>query len=212
MIYCPYENNVIFWHTHVSFSNELKNAIQTNGRENPKTSPSHWWMWTASNTTAPGPTPLTTPNSSLIASCTFAQLHHKVPIGGTPHIHPKIAPLCETIANPNYLPHFWTQLTYHPKWHPDPVIRFPQSTGQADGPADGLGDKTCTNTHLCCIDCMVTIKYAYKWRDLASLWMTVFRMRSGHSNNFALLTMFVCVYIHHQFIIIIIIVRTEAGL
>jgi len=83
-------------------------------------------MSTPFNTPMPGVTPLTTPNGSSITSCTSTQLRHKVPIGynGMPHIHPQNAPLLAAIANPNYLPHPWTQPTYHHKWHPDPISRF----------------------------------------------------------------------------------------
>ena len=42
---------------------------------------------------------------------------------GSPH-PPKIAPCRGTIANPNYLPHPWTQATHHRKRHPDPISRF----------------------------------------------------------------------------------------
>ena len=56
-------------------------------------SPFPWGTWTPSNTSMPGPTPLTTPNSS-IAVHTSTQLHNKGSNGynGTPKIHPQNRP------------------------------------------------------------------------------------------------------------------------
>jgi len=54
---------------------------------------------------------------------------------------PEITPYCGTIHKPNYLPHPWTRETYHPKWHPDRIRRFAQSTEwtdtQTNRPTDG---------------------------------------------------------------------------
>ena len=53
-----------------------------------------------SNTSMPGPTPLTTQNASSIAVRTSAQLRNKVPIGynGTLQIHPTNCPFPSTIT------------------------------------------------------------------------------------------------------------------
>jgi len=57
------------------------------------------------------------------------------------------------ISTSDYLPHPWTQLTHHPKQHPDPISHFPHPPDRpTDRPTDGPGDKTCTNTPLCCIN------------------------------------------------------------
>jgi len=71
-----------------------------------------------------------------------------------PHIHPEIAPCHGAFANPNYLPHPWTQPTHRPKLHPDPMSHFPQYTRQTDTHrplTDGINDITCTNTHFCSV-------------------------------------------------------------
>jgi len=69
----------------------------------------------------------------------------------------KIAPSCRAISNPIYLPHPWTQPTYHPKQHPDPVRRFStiHTDKQTDQPTGGLGDIISTKTHLRSIDLIV---------------------------------------------------------
>jgi len=72
------------------------------------------------------------------------------------NIHPKNASLLGSIANPNYLPHPWTQPTHHPKRHPDPISRFctshwtdRQTVRQTDGLTDGAGNNyTCTSISL----------------------------------------------------------------
>jgi len=127
--------------------------------------PFPWGPAPPSNTPMPGPTPFTTPNGSLIASCTFAQLCHKVPNGYNwmPNIHPQNCPFPWGNLHPFYLPHPWSQLTHHPKRHPDPISHFStiHRTVRLTGwythrPTDGPGNKTCTNIHLCYIDYTAT--------------------------------------------------------
>jgi len=80
---------------HFCFKNILKNAIQTNGPENPSKPPlSLGGYGFPSNTPIPWLTPLTIPNGISIDSCNFAQLCHKVPIGynGMPHIYSQNCP------------------------------------------------------------------------------------------------------------------------
>jgi len=64
------------------------------GKKNSQNLPFVYGTWTPSNTPITGPTPLTTPNGSLIGSHTFTQLCHRVPfpIGydWTSHIYPQI--------------------------------------------------------------------------------------------------------------------------
>jgi len=69
----------------------------------------------------PGPTPLTTPNDSVIGSRASTQLCIKVSIGykGTPQIHPQN---CRFPVNDHH-PHI-IHPTHHPKRHPDTFSRF----------------------------------------------------------------------------------------
>jgi len=113
----------------------------------------------------PGTTPLTTPNDISIASGTFAQLRHKVPIdyNGTPHILPQNCPFPWAIPISVYLPHPWTQLTYHPKRCLDPISRF--ATILWNSPLDwrtyrpmvqATKPVPTTNTRLRSVNCIVT--------------------------------------------------------
>jgi len=92
--------------THESNTFLLENAplkpLGQWGQTTPATAPSPWGLWTTSSTSMPGSTPLTTPNDSLISSCTSAQLCNKVLIGynGMPQIHPKTAPCPSMIITP----------------------------------------------------------------------------------------------------------------
>jgi len=65
-----------------------------NTKKSPKTTPSLEARGHPSNTSMPGPTPLTTTNASSIALRTSAQLRNKSSIGynGTPQIHPQNCP------------------------------------------------------------------------------------------------------------------------
>ena len=86
---------------------------------NPLTIPLPLWAYRPpSNTPLSGPTPLTTPNYSLITWCTFAQLRHKFPIGynGTPDIHPRW-----TVHRPIYA-------YMHKNHHTQTAKRFPPKT------------------------------------------------------------------------------------
>jgi len=76
--------------------------------------------WPPSNTSMPGPTPLTMPNDRSIGSRTSVQLCNKDPFGynGMPQFTPKTATSPSTITIKN------TDPTYHPKRHPFPVSRF----------------------------------------------------------------------------------------
>jgi len=95
-----------------------------------------------------GRTPLITRNGSSIASRTFAQLCHRLPISynGTLHSHPKL---------PLPVGQSPTQSTCLILGHSRPTIPngiqiqsaiFPQT--DIHRPTDGLGDITCTNTRL----------------------------------------------------------------
>jgi len=82
-------------------------------------------MWTPSNTPMPGPTPLTT----KWQLDRFMHLYTTMQL--SPHwlqwdfLYPPQNCLCRgAITNLNYLPHPWTQLIYHPKWHPEPESHF----------------------------------------------------------------------------------------
>ena len=84
---------------HFAHSNKCGRKCRKMPETMPETAPSleargpylihHIWM--------PGPTPLTTPNDSLIAVRTSRQLCNKVPIGynGTPYIHPENCPFSD---------------------------------------------------------------------------------------------------------------------
>ena len=79
-----------------------KSPLQTMDKKNPKTSSSPWGCGTPCNKPTPGPTQVTTPNGSSIASCIFTQLCSKVPTGykGCPTFTPKIAPSRKAMSIP----------------------------------------------------------------------------------------------------------------
>jgi len=64
--------------------------------------------------------------TEIKSSAAFAQLRYKLPIGynRAPHILPPNFPSRGPIPKPNYLPHPWTHLTYHPKPHSYSLSRF----------------------------------------------------------------------------------------
>jgi len=111
--------------THKSNTSSLRKHSKTQLKPS-KTSPFPWARVPPSNTPMSGSTPLTNRNGGSIASRNLVQLRNKVLTGytGMPHIHSKTAPSHGVIANPNYVPHLWTQPTHHPKRHPDPISRF----------------------------------------------------------------------------------------
>jgi len=147
MIFCPYKNIVNFWQTsriHYLLQMNSIMSFKPMDEKTPKTSPSHWGMWTSSNTPMPGPTPLTTPNGTL-NSRIFAR-HHKVPIAynSMTHIQQQKCSSHGAIVKINYLPHPWTQPTHHPKRHPDSVNHFSTIHGtnwQTDRLTNGLTDR-----------------------------------------------------------------------
>ena len=90
----------------------------------------------------PGVPPFTTPNHSLIAARTSAQLRNKGPIGynGTPQIRPQNCPFPSTITT--HLIHLFLDRPHsHPKRHPDPISHFAIiHCGQTDQPTDRQTD------------------------------------------------------------------------
>jgi len=65
---------------------------------------------------------------------------HKLLIGYT-HLPSKLPPPVERSPNPNYLPHPWTQPTYHPKLHPYSISCF-ATVHRTDRPTDGWRERS----------------------------------------------------------------------
>ena len=95
----------------------------------------------------PGPTPFTTPNDSLIRSCTATQLRNKGSIGynGTHQLHPKTAYFPSTIITPSNTP--IARLTPLTTSKRHPISRFAtihfadrQTDRTTDRPTDGRGE------------------------------------------------------------------------
>lgn len=113
------------------------NPIVTNGHQNTrKLSITHGGFGPRFNTPFLGPTPLTTPNGSMIFSHLLAQWRHKFPTGynGQPHIHPKIVPY-RGRSVPLLTPHILgptRPTTSHGTQIKSAV--FPLFTGQTDTP------------------------------------------------------------------------------
>jgi len=100
LINCSHTDRVRF-----STSNAMVNPILTNGYKTSKTTCYQRGIWTPSNASFLGPTPLTIPNRSSIISHFLSQQRHKFPLGsmGCPISTPKIAPSCGAISTPSTL-------------------------------------------------------------------------------------------------------------
>jgi len=140
-----------FWATlYISVKNTPLTPLGQWGQTTSETAPFLCGTWTPSNTSVPGPTPLTVPNDSPIGSRTSAQHVQQIPhwlqweFGSrTPQVHPQNCPFLRRSPPPSNRLHPSLDLPYSPPLTASGsnmpfVHRSP--TGQTDRPTDGLGE------------------------------------------------------------------------
>jgi len=145
-MFCPYGNKVNFSHTsriHFSTNNTSFCPFKRMGAQlpkNPRNSPFPSGTWTPSNTSMPGPTPITpkmTARSLYALPHNYATNASLVTIG-RPKFNPKTAPSLRRSPPPSNTPIPWPT---HPKRHPDPISRFARIHFAADRQTDRDTDR-----------------------------------------------------------------------